>query len=395
MASKSTQPIPLRPNGKVALAFQGGGLHTALQLGEVAVLAPYLEQNGFAVTVAVGTSGGGFNAVYFANGWESAARGAKATAASTKVEQLWLEIARLAPKHLAEVPVDAFNYLIDQAQQGKIHPYSLTGPVQMLNALATYATQHHPAVVALGHLNDHVNKVHPLEALVAKDIDFAKFNQPGKMQVFINTVDALSGRQIVYGGRNDGKLGPHHTLTARAMAAAGSLPELFGGGVMIDDLHNWDGGFLGNPPLQVIYDHCPEVTDIIVLRVSPLEQADVPPPGDRDAAYDRREQLRWNAALEAELQLLPRLAKAEGRVLNIHVVAPPRHWPYSQKSKVDPLGVRLPFIRELEGVGARTMKLWLHNHGAQLGRESSYHASYVMASDRRHHLVRAASPNVA
>ena len=382
------------PQRKVALALQGGGLHVIFQVGVLQEILPYFEQNNIEFDV-LGTSGGSIVGCVAASGWLSAPKGQRAKGASDNMERLILEMDRLAPKSLTDTPSHMMNYIADRQSKrgGGLNPMSMFG---MVSDALDFMTKHQPAYGLMEHVANHVSGVHPLEGLISKLVDFTQFNRPGGMQVFANTVNAISGKSIIYGGYADGRLGDNRALTAKAIAAAGSLPHVFGKGVVIDEVHNLDGGLTQNPPVTPLYDHSKQASDIIVVRVSPVELSGRHDQLAQEALNNRAEQLRWSAALQAEMTLLPRLARAEGRDLNFHVIHPAADWPFDQKSKVDPSCINLLTMRKMQHLGHLAGRIWLEHHASKLGQQSTYETGYHMAADMRHHLVTLSkSPKVA
>lgn len=358
------------PRRKVIIALQGGGTHGAVQWGFLQVILDRLEKSGAELVGVVGTSAGAMNAVYAASGWGAGREGSRAASAIAKVGHLWTEVDRLMPKLPQDAAADMFSYLLERHL---FNPYGWLVPTvaASLTDMFQYMSHRHPGVIASEHLGNHLQGKNPLQTMLERDINFEKLTAPNAVKVFVNTVDAATGRSVIYTAKG---------LSARAVAGSGTLPEIFGRGVQIDNIHNFDGGFARNPPLKPAYDLCPEATDIIVLRVSPRDHPAGRGHWDKDAAMNRREQIRWNAALDAELEYLPDLAKAQGRTLHIHDIAPPADWKYDQRSKVDLLNVRRSFFEELRVKGEEIAHRWWMSNGSKIGRESSYDSSYVLVS---------------
>lgn len=358
------------PRRKVIIALQGGGTHGAVQWGFLKVVLDRLEKSGADLVGIIGTSAGAMNAVYAASGWVEGREGNRAASAIAKVEHLWTEVDRLMPKLPQEAAADMFSYLLERHL---FNPYGWLAPAvtASLTDMFQYMSQRHPGVIASEHLSNHLQSKNPLQTMLERDIDFTKLTMPDAVKVFVSTVDATTGKSVIYTDAG---------CSARAVTGSGTLPELFGRGIQIDNIHNFDGGFARNPPLKPAYDHCPEATDIIVLRISPREHPAGRRHWDKDAAMNRREQIRWNAALDAELEYLPDLAKAQGRTFYIHDIAPRADWPYDQRSKVDLLNVRRSFFEELRNKGEEIAHHWWMANGSKIGRESSYDSNYVLVN---------------
>lgn len=209
---------------------------------------------------------------------------------------------------------------------------------------------------------------HPLQHLVEEHIAFEKLNVGKGPKVLVNTTNLRTGGLNVYTGSR---------LTSEAVASSGTLPELFSA-LDIGDSKHWDGGFTANPPIQPLYDECPDMTDLFLIRVTPqhMRLGGMPADHDHEAMADRRMEVMLNAAVEAELRWAEKHAQDTGRQLNIHVISVPDAWPHSMRSKTDFENTNWEFFKELRDAGQTAGQLWLHHHSHEIGMNSTYEHGY-------------------
>lgn len=389
------ESTPAANQPRVGLALQGGGNHGAFTWGVLRSLLPALEQRGIPVDGIVGASAGAKNAVYAGYGMAIAKAGHKAELADHMMEKLWFTVGVLAipvraytsarklsspstvvPEMWRNVAVmtghvldtmsavtGVFNSMGSASQARQIEAFAKIPAVDYLRMM----TQHGP--VSLPTMSEH-----PLQHLVDHHIDFNKLAAAAAPKVLVNTTNLQTGGLNVYTGR---------ALTSEAVASSGTLPELFNA-LKIGDSKHWDGGFSANPPLQPLYDECKKMTDLILVRVTPhnMRAGGMPAEGDHEAMADRRMEVMLNAAVEAELRLLPRLAAAEGRALNVHVISVPSAWPYSMRSKTEFESTNWQFFGRLRDAGVKAGDDWLKEHAEDIGQRSTYNHDYRVYGGR-------------
>lgn len=381
---------------KVGIAWQGGGNHGAFSWGAARVLLAEFERQGIPVVGMVGASAGAKNAVYAGYGMSIGKPGHKAEMADMMMERLWFSVAMLA------VPVRTGITLKNLSNPATAVPEILLGSSHMMRNVAdTMAAMGDVFNIMSGRGNNSEKALleayakvpamefsrlyqrhgmptlptleeHPLQHLVQEHIDFAQLAKATGPKVIVNTTNLRTGGLNVYMGKS---------LTSEAVASSGTLPELFSA-LSIGDSKHWDGGFSANPPIQPLYDECPDMTDIILIRVTPQHMRMGGMPTDHAAMADRRMEVMLNAAVESELRWAQKHADDTGRQLNIHVVSVPEIWPYSMRSKTDFESTNWQFFKDLRNEGEKAAKLWLHNHGHDLGERSTYDHDYRVYGGR-------------
>ncbi len=303
---------------KAGIAWQGGGNHGPFSRGVGRVLLRHFEQQGIDVVGMVGASAGAKNAVYAGYGWNTGKPGHKAENADFMMERLWFSAAMLAVPVRAGLSLKNFSHpataLPELLLSGSHLMRSMSETIAVVgdvfNALGAkdgsqriaQAYARMPAMEFAELFKRHgaptlpTFEEHPLQHLVEEHIDFNKLSKATAPKVIVNTTNLRTGGLNVYMGRG---------LTSEAVASSGTLPELFNA-LEIGDSKHWDGGFSANPPLQPLYDECPDMTDLFLIRVTPQHMRVGGMPLNQDAMADRRMEVMLNAAVESELRWVDR-----------------------------------------------------------------------------------------
>ncbi len=351
---------------RVGLALQGGGTSGAYTDGVLRVLHAYFEKWGISVVGETGDSAGALNALYDMYGYITGKPGQKAEKANFMRERLWWSVDRMAllARHSQSLhnmfnPATVMGEMIEQAG----HLFDMPR-----DAMAAFnLSGRHPALKITNM------QVPPLQQMVAQHIDFKRFMDKGAPVVIINTTDKHNGQPKLY---------LNSALSAQAAAESGYLPRIilrmFDGNHPSLKTHDHDGGFTANPPVMPLYTYCPDMTDLIVVRITPLVQNNDAVRGlDEDKQMaDKQLRYLYNAACEAELRAVRREAELEGRKLNIHVISVKPDWPYPMDTQASIKHTNWNFFSELRHAGAQRATEWLQNEGQYLGKQSTYEVGY-------------------
>lgn len=373
---------------KVGIAWQGGGNHGPFSWGVARVLLRHLETQGINVVGMVGASAGAKNAVYAGYGLNTGKAGHKAENADLMMERLWFSAAMLAVpvraglsfKNLSHPATAVPELMLNSSKFIRNMSDTMAAVGDVFNALGAkdgaerivQAYARMPAMEYAELLKRHgaptlpTFQDHPLQHLVEEHIDFATLSKAAAPKVIVNTTNLRTGGLNVYMGRE---------LTSEAVASSGTLPELFNA-LEIGDSKHWDGGFSANPPIQPLYDECPDMTDLFLIRVTPQHMRVGGMPHNHEAMADRRMEVMLNAAVESELRWVRKHAQDTGRPLNIHVIGVPDIWPHSMRSKTDFEHTNWEFFKTLRQAGEVQADIWLHHHAQDIGRRSTYDSDY-------------------
>jgi NTE family protein len=262
----------------VALALQGGGAHGAFTWGVLDRLLDEMVAGRLTVTAISGASAGALNAATLGAGLAHSPATARAD-----LRSLWQTIERhaniwspAAPWTSPALPASPFN--MDWT------PSAFWREVWRL-VYSPYDIWWYE---------------NPLRDIVAGAVDFAALNDRGRAPpVYIGATEVSETRRDVF---------TQPGLTTEHILASACIPEMFRAVEIGGDVY-WDGGFLGNPPLEPLFEHA---TDLVVVWINPLRRPDGAPRNARDI-LDRLNEITFNISLVAELRgihLINRLLEA-------------------------------------------------------------------------------------
>jgi NTE family protein len=255
-----------KPPKRINLALQGGGAHGAFTWG---VLDRLLEDDRIVIDGVTGASAGAMNAVVLADGL---ARGCKKEARRT-LTAFWTGVSESAiasPFRRSALDVWRGVWNLDSS------PAYLW--FDMLSRVAS--------PYDINPLN-----VNPLRDLIERLVDFDRVRAGQQLKVFVSATNVETGRARVF---------QRHELTPDHIMASACLPFLYQA-VEIDGAPYWDGGYMGNPPLWPLFDHC-DSDDVVIVEINPIQRPGVP----RRAReiLDRLNEINFNASLMRELRAI-------------------------------------------------------------------------------------------
>ncbi len=302
------------------LALQGGGAHGAFTWG---VLDRLLEDERFAVEGISGTSAGALNAVVLASGWLAGG----AEGGRRALETLWREIAALA--RFSPLRAGGLTQIAADFTAQLLSPYQLN---------------------PLG--------LNPLRRIVGQLVDLERLRAERRLKLFIAATNLRTGRARVFGSAE---------LSTEVIMASACLPQMHPA-VMIGGEAYWDGGFVANPPLAVLVEHC-RARDLLLVQINPDAVSEVPHSA-RDIR-NRMAEIVFGRPLALELDRLAeqrrrarsplcwwrpsarRLARHRRHVID----GGPVLAALDPASKIDPDWPRLAQLRDL---GRSAAEAWLH-----------------------------------
>ena len=339
-------PAPRRP--RLNLALQGGGAHGAFTWG---VLDRLLEEPHLALDGVSGTSAGALNAVTLASGWLAGG----ASAASRGLDQLWREIAALA--RFSPLRAGGMSQMAADFTAQLLSPYQLN---------------------PLG--------LNPLRQILERLVDFERLRRDRSLALFIAATDLR---------RAEARIFRNAELSLDAVLASACLPQLHQA-VAIDGELYWDGGFVSNPPLIPLIEHC-RARDLLLVQINPQATPQLPKSA-RDIR-DRVSEIVFGHPLAAERALLAErmrrarppltwLSRSVRRVARhrLHVIdGGPVLARLDPMTKIDPDWSRLVELRDL---GRTAAEDWL---AARQGRRPRRPAAAPAATAPRRQRRRASA----
>ncbi len=306
------------------LALQGGGAHGAFTWG---VLDRLLEDERFAVEGISGTSAGALNAVVLASGWLAGG----SSGARQALEALWREIAALA--RFSPLRAGGMTQMAADFTAQLLSPYQLN---------------------PLG--------LNPLRRIVGQLVDLERLRAERTLKLFIAATNLRTGRARIFRSSE---------LSTDVVLASACLPQMHQA-VTIEGEAYWDGGFVSNPPLAALVEHC-RARDVLLVQINPDVVSELPRSA-RDIR-NRMAEIVFGRPLAIELETLAdrrRRARSPLRWLSPGARRLARHRRHvidggpvlaglDPATKIDPDWSRLVQLRDL---GRAAAEDWLQARGA-------------------------------
>ena len=274
----------MKSNGKIAIACQGGGSHTAFTAG---VLKKLLEEDvhqKYDIVGLSGTSGGAICATGVLYGLLKTANGSETPPYKWLVD-FWKANSASSPWERA---FNAMAIGTSRLIQNGIIPAYSADPYHtdwIMNFWKGISPREEFLDFKL-MLENHFD-FQDLQALI----------QPSSPRLFLGAVDILTGEFKVFDS-----IEPTDIRAETLMASAG-IPTLFKA-VEFDGTAYWDGLFSQNPPVANFLKLGPErkPDEIWVIQINPTESKTIPQTGQD--IIDRRNELAGNLSLNKQIQFI-------------------------------------------------------------------------------------------
>lgn len=255
---------------KIAIACQGGGVHTAFTAGVLKTLLRHLDPARYTIIGLSGTSGGALCAVF---AWYGLLIHDQEKAANL-MDAFWADLAAADPWDAA---LNNTVVWLDRMRE------SLVLPEMSPYRLPSFAQER------LAHaLNKHI----PFEQLQS-------LIEAGSPAFLIGAVNVLSGEFTVFRADHPD---PAKRITVQTLLASAAVPTMFRAVHIGKDVY-WDGLFSENPPIkgfiarQKTSDLKPD--EIWVVQINPETLRDEPKSVKQ--IEDRRNELAGNLSLNQEI----------------------------------------------------------------------------------------------
>lgn len=253
---------------RIALAFQGGGSHTAFTAGVVARLVERGAFDGHEIVAVSGTSGGAINALL---AW-TALREDRRDRIPALLEAFWEDNAARGPlERVGNAVVVGAGLAQSLGLAPPLNPYLLLPPFDGREEF---------------------------RRLLRRHVDFAALTvdtDARDPRLVLGAVDVRSGAFRAFDSRRD-------VITPDTVLASAAIPTLFRA-VHVDGGAYWDGLFSQNPPVAPLLDDDPD--ELWVVQINPTRRDDEPRT-TLDIA-DRRNELAGNLSLYQELASIEKI----------------------------------------------------------------------------------------
>lgn len=249
---------------KIDLALQGGGAHGAFTWG---VIDRLLDDDRIEIEGVCGTSAGAMNGVCTIYGLNKGGR----AGAKLLLENFWRKISE-AGKKTGMLPT-WYDKTVSKGNMNYSPMYRMFS--SMFENMSPY--QFNP----LG--------INPLEEILLELIDFDELHKMNPPKLFVCATNVRTCEPRVFGPSE---------ITAKAILASACLPYMYKA-VEIDGESYWDGGYMGNPPIQPLIDEH-GTDDILLIQINPIKIKETPT--EIEDIRDRVNELSFNSSLLSELK---------------------------------------------------------------------------------------------
>lgn len=326
---------------KIDLALQGGGSHGAFTWG---VIDRLLDDEEIQIDGICGTSAGAMNAVITLYGLQ---KGGKNLAKHLLVK-FWYKVS-LAGQWFMLQPsfADAFS----GSDNLNFSPFYKAFELITENFSPT---QFNP-------LN-----YNPLEKILTTLIDFEELQRLSPKRLFVCATNIRTGTAKIFSEKE---------ITPQSILASACLPYLFKP-VEINGEYYWDGGYMGNPPLEPLIKETPDTNDILIVQVNPFYTNKIP--STIEEIKDRINEISFNSALIHELKsihfrnyLIDQGVDLNGKLKKIflHQIAAD---PYLQDLNLSSkFNTSWNFLNKLKEKGYTACDAWLKQNADKINKEST------------------------
>jgi NTE family protein len=324
---------------QIAIALQGGGSHGAFSWG---ILERILERDIFDIKGFSGTSAGAMNSLMATYGLMKGGN----KGAIEYLEKFWWRVSKAAT--LSPMQPTFLDHLIsggDMHFSPGFHWFNM-----FTNVFSPY--DFNPL------------DINPLRDVLVDLIDFEELKK-SEVKLYVCATNVKKCKPKIF------KL---DEMSPEALLASACLPYYYKA-VEINGEHYWDGGYMGNPPIYPLIDGT-EVSDILLLKVNPIEINHVP----KTVAeiQDRINDISFNNSLMAEMRMVyfkDRILNIgydiKGKLRKIHFHAVRAENKLDHLSLSSKFNATWKFLNELRELGHKAADEWIRENYENVGHRST------------------------
>ncbi|MCD6065493.1 MAG: patatin-like phospholipase family protein [Bacteroidetes bacterium] len=325
---------------KIDLALQGGGAHGAFTWG---VIDRLLEEERIEIEGVCGTSAGAMNGVCTIYGLNKGGR----AGAKKLLETFWKKISD-AGKQTGMLP-SWYDKIVSKGNMDFSPTYRMFS--MMSENMSPY--KFNPT------------NINPLEKIVLELIDFKELQQMNPPKLFVCATNVKTCQPRVFGPSE---------ITAKAILASACLPYMYQA-VEIDGESYWDGGYMGNPPIQPLIDE-PGTDDVLIIQINPIFIKETPT--TIEDIRDRVNELSFNSSLVAELkhilfqqELIDKGITLDGKLRRTYLHSISSDDALGNLNLSSKLNTDWDFLSYLKETGRQHAESWIKINYDKLGKEST------------------------
>ncbi|MBS1634852.1 MAG: patatin-like phospholipase family protein [Bacteroidetes bacterium] len=327
---------------KIDLALQGGGAHGAYTWG---VIDRLLDDERIEIDGICGTSAGAMNGVCTIYGLKKGGN----NLAKHLLVKFWHKISEAGK--LSLIQPSWFDKLMSPGNMD-------FSPAYRLFSMATEnlaPSQYNPL------------SLNPLEKILNEVIDFKELQRLHPPKLFVCATNVRTCEARVFG---------HEEITAKTVLASACLPHLYHA-VEIDGEYYWDGGYMGNPPLQPLIDNTDSTDDILLVQINPKNIKGIPT--KIEDIKDRVNEISFNSSLILELQLhmfkqelVKKGITLDGQLKPVYLHNISADQTLGDLNLSSKLNTSWDFLMYMKDLGYKVCDAWLSKNFDKIGNESTF-----------------------
>jgi NTE family protein len=326
---------------KLDIALQGGGAHGAYSWG---VLDRLLDDERIEIDGICGTSAGAMNGVCAIYGLN---KGGKNLAKHLLVK-FWHKVSEAGKSSLLQPSV--FDKMMSKGNMDFSPGYKFFS----MTSETMSPSQFNP----LG--------LNPLEKILNSLIDFEELHRFNPPKLFVCATNVLTCEPRIFGPSE---------ITTKAIMASACLPYMYAA-VEIDGEFYWDGGYMGNPPLEPLIHNTEDTDDILLIQINPFKIKAVPK--TIEEIKDRVNEISFNSSLHHEIRqiefkrsLIEKGITLDGAIkkTNLHCISADHD--LSELNLSSKLNTDWDFLMHLKNLGYASCSKWLEENYEDIGKIST------------------------
>jgi len=326
---------------KLDVALQGGGAHGAYTWG---VLDRLLDDERIEIDGICGTSAGAMNGVCAIYGLN---KGGKNLAKHLLVK-FWHKVSEAGKTSLLQPSV--FDKMMSKGNMDFSPGYKFFS--------VTSETMSPAQLNPLGF--------NPLEKILNELVDFEELHRFNPPKLFVCATNVLTCEPRIFGPSE---------ISAKAIMASACLPYMYAA-VEIDGEFYWDGGYMGNPPLEPLINNTEDTDDILLIQINPFKIKDVPK--TIEEIKDRVNEISFNSSLHHEIRqiefkrtLVEKGITLDGAIkkTNLHSISADHD--LSELNLSSKLNTSWDFLMHLKNLGYAACDAWLKENFDDIGKIST------------------------
>jgi len=327
---------------KIDVALQGGGAHGAYSWG---VLDRLLDDDRIEIDGVCGTSAGAMNGVCTVYGLNKGGKGQ----AKHLLVKFWHRISEAGK--LSMMQPSMFDKMMSKGNMDFSPGYKFFS----MTSETMSPSQFNP----LGF--------NPLEKILNDLIDFNELHKFNPPKLFVCATNVMTCRPRVFGPTE---------ISAKAILASACLPYMYKA-VEINGEYYWDGGYMGNPPLEPLIENTKGTDDILLIQINPFKIKNVP--NTVEEIKDRVNEISFNSSLLHEIKqiefkdrLIDKGITLNGELQKTYLHSISADHDLSELNLSSKLNTSWDFLMHLKNLGYQACTKWLDENFEKLGQESTF-----------------------